>query len=159
MDKEKILETVAEQKEGVLSLACSASISLLILSEELEPEYYDDLDFIDACRQLVIRHERCHMKILIKNAENLRRQEHRLLGLIQRLPSRMEIKVCHEEDRDYPQAFMLADSTGLFLKRLPGRNKAVIYTDAPRVNDEYRKVFQGLWDRAESDRNLQSVNL
>ena len=88
------------------------------------------------------------MEILVKNAENLKTMDHRLLPLIQRLPSRMKLRICHADDVDYPESFMLADRDGVYLKRTPGRGVAYLYEQNPRVNAEYERIFRGFWERA-----------
>jgi hypothetical protein len=158
-DQQRILHSREEQRDGVLALARQASSRILILSEELEPYLYNNAEFIDACRQMVIRHERCHVHILVKSTENLKKMDHRLLPLLQRLPSRMALKVCHVEDRDYPETFMLADSRGIFLKRVPGRSPALQNPDNPRLNAEYVRQFEGFWDRADTDMSLVRLAL
>jgi len=157
---EQILKTLDEQKTAVIELAQNASQRLLIFSHELEPEYYNQPAFIEACKQMVIRHQQCHIRILVQNNETLRNQEHRLLALMQRLPSRIEIKLCHEDDKHQPETFMLADNRGIFLKRVPGRNKAaVVNSDALRKNDEYSRLFQQAWDQGEIDSTLRRLSL
>jgi len=157
---EQILKTLDEQKAAVIELAQKASTRLLILSHELEPEYYNQPAFIEACKQMVIRHQQCHIRILVQNNESLRNQEHRLLALMQRLPSRIEIKLCHEEHKHQPETFMLADNHSIFLKRVPGRNKAaVVDSDARRKNDEYSRLFQQAWDQGEIDSTLRRLSL
>ncbi len=159
MNDGELLNTIEEQRAAVLQLAQQASFRLLIMSHQLEPEYYDTPQFVEACRQMVVRHHRCHVRVLVKNTENLRRQEHRLLPLIQRLPGRMEIKVTGSDDSDYPETFMLADDGGLFLKRTPGRSRAILFKQAGRINAEYGRVFQKFWDRADSDPGLSRLTV
>lgn len=158
-DRHIILPGREEQRDGVLALAGQAASRILILSDELEPFLYDNNAFVDACRQMVIRHERCHVHMLVKSAENLKKMDHRLLPLLQRLPSRMALKVCHVEDREYPETFMLADSRGIFLKRVPGRSPALLSADDPRLNAEYARQFAGFWERADSDMSLARLAL
>ncbi len=158
-DQHLILHSREEQRNGVLALARQASSRILILSDELEPFLYDNNEFVDACRQMVIRHERCHVHLLVKNTENLKKMDHRLLPLLQRLPSRMALKVCHVEDREYPETFMLADKRGIFLKRVPGRSPAVQNPDAPGLNAEYARQFDSFWGRADTDMSLARLAL
>lgn len=156
---EEILASQEEQRRAIAALAGNASKRLLIFSQALEPEYYNQPDFINACKQLAIRHHQCHIRIMIQTNENIRNQEHRLLSLMHRLPSRIELKLCHEDDKNHPETFLLADFSGLFLKRIPGRTKATVYYDAPRMNDEYSRFFQKAWDQGEVDSSLRRLSL
>lgn len=156
---EQLLESIEEHRNAVEELASHASRRILIFSNKLEPEIYDQPVFIEACKNLAIRHPQCSIKILVQNNEELRNQEHRLLTLIQRLPSRFEIRLCHEEDKNNPETFMLSDFNGVYLKRTPGRGKAEAHFNAPRLNEEYSRVFQAAWDKGEADSSLRRLSL
>ena len=153
------LESVSTQKQAVYELAEESCKRLLIFSYALEPEFYDQPDFINACKNMVLGHQQCHIKILVQNNERLRNQEHRFIKLMQRLPSRIEIKLCHADYRDHPETFLLSDYQGVFLKRTPGRTVATVYRNASRLNDEYSKLFFTAWDRSEYDITLRRLSL
>ena len=156
---EQRLDSLDEQKKAVIRLAAAASKRLLIFSHELEPDYYNQPEFVESCKQMVIRHPQCHVKIMIQTNEKLRNQEHRLILLMQRLPSRIALKICHDEDKYHPETFLLADRRGIFLKRVPGRTAAIVDHDAPRLNDEYSRFFQQAWDQGEADITLRRLSL
>ena len=159
LENQHLLESVKDQQLAIAELANNSSKRLLILSHAFEPEYYDQADFISACKNMVLGHRQCHIKVLVQNNEQLQRQDHRFLTLMQRLPSRIEIKLCHEDYRDHPETFMLSDYRGIFLKRIPGRSTAVLYRDAPRLNDEYSKLFYTIWEQSELDITLRRLSL
>ena len=156
---EQILHSVQEQQQAIADLAKASVKRLLIFSYAFEPEYYDQPDFISACKDMVLGHPQCHIKVLVQNNEQLQRQEHRFITLMQRLPSRIELKLCHEDYRDHPETFMLSDYQGVFLKRIPGRSSATCYPNAPRINDEYSKLFFSVWDQSEFDITLRRLSL
>lgn len=156
---EIILTELQEQAEAVIKLANTARQRIWILSHELEPEFYDQAEFISICKDLVISHSQCHIRLLIQNNENLRRMDHRLLSLMNRLPSSIELKVCHQEYRNHPETFMLTDDQGLFLKRTPGRSKATLYMDNHLINEDYARLFQTIWDHSEYDITLRQLSI
>ena len=156
---EIILSELKEQADAVIKLAETARQRIWILSHALEPEFYDQTEFISICKNLVISHSQCHIRLLIQNNENLRKMDHRLLSLMNRLPSSIELKVCHQEYRHHPETFMLTDDKGLFLKRTPGRSKAFLYMDNRLVNEEYSRLFQSIWDQSDHDITLSQLSL
>ena len=156
---EIVLNELQEQADAVVRLANTAHQKIWILSRELEPEFYDQAEFIAICKNLVIRHNQCHIRILIQNNENLRKMDHRLLTLMNRLPSSFELKVCHPDYRNHPENFMLTDNSGLFLKRTPGRSKAFLYMDNRLLNEEYGRLFQTIWDQSEFDITLRQLSI
>ena len=156
---EIILNDTKEQAEAIIRLAGEARQKIWIMSHALEPELYDQPEFISLCKDLLIRHSQCHIRILIQNNENLRKMDHRLLTLMNRLPSSCELKICHQDYRNHPETFMLTDSNGLFLKRTPGRSKAYLYMDNRLINDEYGRLFQNIWDQSDYDITLRQLSI
>ncbi len=141
-------------------MAAQACRKIQILSDALEPVLYDRADFIQHCKQMVLRHPSCSMQLLVKRSESLRSMEHRLLDLMQRLPSRIVLKVCHYEDRDLPQSWLSVDEAALLLKSQPGLRAAMKwYQHEPRLNADYQKRFAKLWERAEIASELRRLAL
>jgi len=154
-----ILSSQNEQAKAVFQLASKASLQLNILSYELDKHLYDQDDFVDACKTLVLRNQRCHIKILIQSNENLRRLDHRLIALMQRLPSRIDLKITDKEQKDFPETFLLADSYGIYLKRSPGRTNAIVNFKAPLQVKKYSQLFNKIWDKAHLDSSLRRLSL
>ena len=148
-----------EQAEAIVNLSAKASKRILIFSHELEPAYYDQPEFISNCKDMVLRHPQCHIKILIQQNENLIKMEHRFIDLMHRLASRIELKLCHEDYRSHPQTFMLVDDQGVFLKRTPGRTSATVDFDNRRLNDEYQRFFNTVWDQSDYDTSLRQLSI
>ena len=148
-----------EQAEGIINLSSRAKKRILIFSHELEPVYYDQPGFISNCKDLVLRHPQCHIKILIQQNENLKKMDHRFIDLMHRLASRIELKLCHEDYRTHPETFMLVDDQGIFLKRTPGRTPATIDLENRRLNDEYQRFFNTVWDQSDYDTSLRQLSI
>lgn len=148
-----------EQAEAIIELSARATKRILIFSHELEPVYYDQPAFIANCKDMLLRHPHCHVKILIQQNENLKKMEHRFIELMHRLASRIELKLCHEDYRTHPETFMLVDDRGVFLKRTPGRTPATVDFDNRRLNDEYQRLFNTVWDQSDLDTSLRQLSI
>lgn len=157
--KEKLLQTQKEQSQAVENLATNAGKRLMIFSHALEPALYNQVNFITACKELVLRHQQCYIKVLIQNNEALHHQDHRFISLMQRLPSRIELKLCHEDYRSHPETFMLADFNGVFFKRTPGKSTATVHINSPRLNDQYSRFFTSVWDQSDFDITFRRLSL
>jgi len=154
-----ILRSHQDQQNGILRMATQAGKRMLIFSYALEPYLYDSAAFITACKNMVIRHPQCHARILIQNNENLRNLEHRLVTLVQRLPSRIELKLCHEDYSRHPSTFFIADSAGIFIKHTTGKSLASINFNAPAMVDEYSRFFYEVWEQSAVDPTLRRLSL
>ena len=89
----------------------------------------------------------------------LEKMDHRFLDLMHRLASRIELKLCHEDYRTHPETFMLVDDRGIFLKRTPGRTSASFDFDNRRLNDEYQRFFNAVWDQSDYDVSLRRLSI
>lgn len=148
-----------EQAEAIINLSAKARKSILIFSNELEPVYYDQPEFISNCKDMLLRHPQCHIKILIQKNENLKKMDHRFIDLMHRLASRIELKLCHEDYQTHPETFMLVDDQGVFLKRTPGRTSATVDFENRRLNDEYHRLFNTVWDQSDYDTSLRQLSI
>jgi hypothetical protein len=150
---------IKEQAEAIIKLSAKARKRIFIFSHELEPALYDQPEFIANCKDLVLRHPQCHIRILIQQNENLKKMDHRFLELMHRLASRIELKLCHEDYRTHPETFMLVDDQGVFLKRTPGRTIATVDDNNRRLNDEYQRIFNAVWDQSDYDISLRLLSI
>ena len=78
-----------EQAEAVINLSAKARKRIIIYSHELEPANYYQPEFIANCKDMVLRHQQCHIKILIQQNETLKKIDHRFIDLMHRLSSRI----------------------------------------------------------------------
>ncbi len=156
--KQKRLQTQQEQSQAVENLAANAGKRLVIFSHALEPALYNQANFITACKELVKTSAVSHQGAGSEQRK-LRHQDHRFISLMQRLPSRIELKLCHEDYRSHPETFMLADYNGLFLKSIPGRNTATVHIDCPRLNDQYSRFFTSVWDQSDFDITFRRLSI
>lgn len=153
------LDTIGDQAKAIINLSYKARKRILIFSHELEPAYYDQPEFITNCKDMVLRHPQCHIRIMIQQNEKLKKMDHRFLDLMHRLASRIELKLCHEDYRTHPETFMVVDDKGIFLKRTPGRTSAIVDSNNRRLNDEYQRFFSAVWDQSDYDISQRQLSI
>ncbi|MGD2119911.1 MAG: hypothetical protein PVG66_16250 [Chromatiales bacterium] len=158
-DKELRINSREDYRHAVLGFAEQAAQRLLIFSRDLDARLFDQAPFVEACKQLVLRHERCHVRMLVQNAESLRGRDSRLISLMQRLPSRIELKICHEEHQSHPEQFMIADNSGLILQRVADRLNISANCKAPLAVKQYEALFNSIWEVSEIDSSLRRLSL
>jgi len=157
-DEQKLTD-LAERQQAVTHLVSNARRRIYLLSDELEPDLYDQIDFIESCKQAVIRHHACHMNILIKRSEKLRQMEHRLLELIQRLPSRIELKICHDNDKSLAESWLVIDESSYYYQPRATGVAARLQTDSPRTAKDLCRRFEKIWDAASYDTSMRRLSL
>ena len=141
-------------------LAGQCKRRLLIYSHRLDPNLYDRECFIEAVRQLVIRHPATRIQILVADTTELARGGRRLLGLAQDLPSSIAIRRRNEEYEGDARSFLLADESGYLLRNFwNDLNSARGDYAARPVVRTLAEEFLRIWERSEHDPGLRRLHL
>jgi len=140
-------------------MAAQCRRRLLIYSHRLDPRIYDQGCFVEAVRQLVIRHPSTRLEILVADTSELARGG-RLLQLAQDLASSIAIRRRNEEYEGDERSFMLADEEGYLLRNLwhDFGNVRADYAARPlvrRLAEEFRRI----WERSSIDPALRRLHL
>ncbi|WP_456379771.1 DUF7931 domain-containing protein [Thiolapillus sp.] len=141
-------------------MAAQCRRRLVIYSFRLNPEIYNQPCFVEAVRQLIIRHARTRIQILVAETDELGRGGSGLVQLAQDLASSVEIRRRAEEFRGSQRSFMLADDCGYILRNL--------WSDLGNVRLDYNApyVVRGLmddflleWEQSEADPSLRRLSI
>lgn len=116
----------------------------------LEPGLLDSEAALAELRRLATGGRHARVRILTHDANRAHRDGHRLLALVQRLPTAMSIRVPTDETHlGYGSAFV-TDEAGAFLFRpVAGRFEAEGALDQPGQTSRLTAYFDEVWERAE----------
>jgi hypothetical protein len=153
LDSRASVTAVAER------LACSASRSLLLHTENLEPAIYDRPSFLEAVSRLARSHKQARVWILVQDSGRAVRSGHRLIELSRRLSSRIQIRRPGQEYRNFHETFLLADSSGYLYRKNPGRYEGVANFNDPGKVADWGKYFMEAWERSEPDLETKRLYL
>lgn len=133
---------------------------LLIYSHRLNPGIYNRNCFVEAVRQLVIRHPSTRVHIMVADTAEMVGGGHRLLGLAQDLTSSIAIRRRNEEYESDLRSFMLADEEGYLMRPLwhDLNNARADYSARPVVRN-LADEFQRIWERSDLDPALRRLHL
>ncbi len=147
-------------QEHVCRMAGQARRRLLLSSHHLDDRIYGQPCFVEAVRQLAIRHPAIRMEILVEDAQRLTRQGSRLLLLAQDLPSSIAIRCRDPEDRDDERTFLLVDDCGYLLRNLWHDLHDIRgnYADRGQVR-RLEQEFRRMWERSHLDPALRRLHL
>lgn len=138
-------------------MADQAKRSVHIVSRHMDPELYDQREFIEALQRLARRSRYTQIQILVQDSTPAVKNGHRLIQLAQRLSSYVKIKKLHDDYRDYLRAFMVVDSDGFVLREISDRYEATVDFHAPRQAKELLKFFTEAWEISQPDPQLQRL--
>lgn len=140
------------------AMAMQARRRIRILSYQLESRIYNQTDFIEAAKQLAIRHPKTEIQILIQDNGLIIREGHQLIELAQRLSSSFIIKKIAKEYQDVLRSFLLVDEAGFVFRPYWTDPKVAFshYNGAAEAK-EYHYQFQKIWDKSEVDLVLRRL--
>lgn len=143
-----------------LALLCGARRQVDIRLPRLDGSHYCGVDELEQLRRLATSGRGAQIRVLLNDPASALRDGHRLILLMQRLPSAIQVRVPVEEiDLGNPSACLLTDAGGYLFQpdaeRPQGRAARI---DRPGWAP-LRQQFDEMWERAERARVLQPLDL
>ncbi|WP_417566941.1 GNAT family N-acetyltransferase [Marinobacter sp.] len=125
----------------------------------LEHDLYDRHRFRELVSALARRHRLSEVRLLIHDDKPLVKRRHKLVELMRRLPSRMELRLVND---DYPvedRPFILADREGVVYRHDFDKPEGFAkFSDSGRVK-LLAENFQRMWDAARPSLELRELPL
>lgn len=148
-----------EHREVALAMTQQARRSIVILTRDLDHPLYDTPEFEQAAFELARGSQYARIRVLVQDSSRAVKNGHRLVGLAQRLSSRIEIRNPTEEYADVNHAFFVSDQTGYISRKLADR-----YEGTANFNDRLAarnlvNFFDEIWERSQQDPQLRRLHL
>ena len=159
LDESLTVETSEEHREATLKMSQQASRSIEIISHALDPQIYDTPDFIEALKQLVLKHYMVRVRILVFDPVTIVRHGHRMIDLMHNLPTYIEFRKPGFEYDGFSESVFIADATGYVLRTTPERYDGTVNFNDRRGSTLLRRKFEEMWERSRQDPNLKRISL
>lgn len=153
------ITTRDENRMASIKMAQQCRKSIDIISRNLEPHIYDNTDFIDAIKKLVLDNRKAKVRILVTDAKSLVQKGHRLIPLSYTLSSYIEFRIPNEDYKESNDSLFLADSTGYIHRLNDHRFEGILNFNDKRVSKHLLHTFDEIWSRANPDSNLRQVHI
>lgn len=119
--------------------------SVDIFSDHLSPGVYDDPDLVAAISAIARRSRQSQVRILVRNPSLLYGSNRPLLTLVQRLPSRAQIRVYSEGAKDRVMGFFCIDKRHLVYFNDETQWQGFARYDARAESTHTLNEFEHLW--------------
>ena len=139
------LNNSTENRLAALRLISQAQRHIHLFSRDLDPRALDDVEVTDALSALARRHRSSHIRLLVADVGPAQRQGHRWLELIQRLSSKIDVRITHEDHLHHPFCFLVADQAGLLYRSNAAEYTGEVHFYAPLPCLEKLKLFDEVW--------------
>lgn len=128
-----------------------------IYSQQLARPLYHDVEVVQLLSDFARSSRYARLQILIADSEPMLRQPHRLLPLIQRLGSRIELKKLQPANETKLFEFALADHAQLLRCEDMEQWRGLYHPESPAQVRKLRDIFEQAWTYARPDPNLQRL--
>ncbi len=149
----------SDNQAAVDLLLAQARQRVELFTPDMEPWLYDRSQVVEALHGLVLRSRHGRLRVLTIDTERAIKDGHRLVELARRLSSYAEIRRVHEDYRDTPETFLLADEAGMLRRPVSGRPEGQLLLRVPMEVRQKRAWFDEVWERSTVDPQLRRLYL
>lgn len=155
-----ILDSREDCREAVKTLILGSLGRVYILSQRLEPEFYNDIEIYEHLGGLAAANRNTDIRILAHDTRVAANQGHYLIHLAQRLPSFAQIRsTVTREHRNFRESWLIADDGAYLRVRNPERFEGYYEIDNKLECKSYIETFLEIWDASEPDQNTRRLSL
>lgn len=153
------IDTRATVAEISLELARQCRHSLDIVSRHLDPDIYDNEEFVDAVKELVLDNHQARVRVIIIDARPLVTQSHRLIDLATRVSTYIEIRGPAAQHKTFNEAMLVADNVGYVHRQFSDRFEATASFADRRITHRLTERLDEMWERGQLDSNFRRLHI
>jgi hypothetical protein len=154
-----VISTKDEMRQAVIDVAGEASRKLSIFSHDLDPGIYDDLDFLEIVKRLVLSQAYARIRVLIADPSRAIKNGNAFVNLGRRLNTYIEFRHVREDLRTHAESFCIADETALVYRLQHQRWEGIADTYEPAVAKLYGKMFDEIWQASEVEIEFRQLGI
>jgi hypothetical protein len=158
-DETVFVDSAELHRSATLQMAGQCRRTMEIISHELDPAVYDSAEFVEAAKDLALRHYMARIRILVFDPLTIVRHGHRMIDLMHNLPTFIEFRKPGFEYDGFNESLFIADSTGYIVRTTAGRYEGNLNFNDRRAAGILRRKFEEMWERSRQDANLKRVSL
>jgi hypothetical protein len=157
--KRWVISTREETREAVIAVAREAVRKVSIFTHDLEPGIYDDPDFLEIIKRLVLSQTYARIRVLIADPTRAIKNGNNFVHLGRRLNTYIEFRHVREDLRTHGEAFCIADEKALLYRLQANRWEGIADTYEPAVAKLYGKMFDEIWLDSEVEVEFRQLGI
>jgi hypothetical protein len=140
-----VLTTLEEVRGAVNTVAASAQRLMSIYTPNLEPDLYDQTDFLEIVKRFVLARSFAKVRVLLGDPTRLMRETHRFVAMSRRLSSYIDIRPLDEDTPEPCPGYVIADDRAMVYRANAGRWEGVVDLDNPAAARVHLADFDAQW--------------
>jgi hypothetical protein len=157
--KRWVISSRDEMRDAAVAVAREAKRKVSIFTHDLEPGIYDDADFLEVIKRLVLSQAYARIRVLIADPVRAIKSGNIFVHLGRRLNTYIEFRHVREDLRTHSEAFCIADEKALAYRLQAGRWEGIVDIDEPSVAKLYGKMFDEIWLASEVELEFRQIGI
>ena len=157
--KRWVISTQDEMRQAALEVVGEASRRLSIFTHDLEPGIYDNPEFLEIVKRLVLSQAYARIRVLIADPSRAVKNGNDFVHLGRRLNTYIEFRHVREDLRTHSEAFCIADETALVYRLQASRWEGIVDTHEPAVAKLYGTMFDEIWLASEVEMEFRQLGI
>ncbi len=157
--KRWVISTEEEMRQAVIDVSREASRKVSIFTHDLEPGIYDDPEFLEVIKRLVLSKTYARIRVLIADPLRAIKNGNNFVHLGRRLNTYIEFRHVREDLRTHGEAFCIADKTALVYRLQAIRWEGIADTFEPAVAKLYESMFDEIWSASEVEMEFRQLGI
>jgi hypothetical protein len=154
-----VISTKEEMRRAVMEVATIATRKVSIFTHDLETGIYDDPDFLEIIKRLVLSQAYSRIRVLIADPHRAIKNGNTFVHLGRRLNTYIEFRHVREDLRTHSESFCIADETALVYRLQAKRWEGIADTYEPAVAKLYGKMFDEIWSASEVELEFRQLGV
>ena len=157
--KRWVISTREEMRQAAIEVVSEASRRVSIFTHDLEPGIYDDPEFLEIIKRLVLSQTYARIRVLIAEPSRAVKNGNNFVHLGRRLNTYIEFRHVREDLRTHGEAFCIADETALVYRLQARRWEGIADTHEPAVAKLYSRMFDEIWLASEVEVEFRQLGI
>lgn len=146
-------------RQAVIEVSKEASRRVSIFTHDLEPGIYDDPDFLEVIKHLVLSQTYSRIRVLIANPSRAIKNGNNFVHLGRRLNTYIEFRHVREDLRSHTESFCIADETALVYRLQHEKWEGIADTYEPTIAKVYGEMFDEIWTASEVEIEFRQLGI
>lgn len=151
----RVLSSKDEIKAAIIDATSNASRALAILTPDLEPEIYDQTDFLDVLKRFILARSFARVRVLITQPSRSLTAGNQFVAMAHRLNSYIELRHLKPEIGERQDAFFIADEKAIVYRTHADSWDGMSDPCEPAVARYYLEAFDELWHACATEAELR----
>lgn len=152
-----VIASLEEMRSAFNRVAASTQRLMSIYTPDLEPQIYDQTEFLDIIKRFVLGRNFAKVRVVLGAKARMMRDGNRFIAMGRRLTSYIDIRILHEQVPQRAASYIIADDRAVALRADRRSWSGVADFNNPPIAGIHLADFEAVWTANQPKPLLRSV--